>query len=155
MSEAPLYSVPSPLFPRRRSICIYICEYIYSYIMNIYNHSNPLKSHGWGETTATKLKIHPRKVDVRLPGNRNSNSHGARPVYLITMMMKWNQTSRLTIKKSLASRLTMKNSLAKSASLRHSPAGYAFVSTRVAPILLNLHRSINELLSGNENYHTI
>jgi hypothetical protein len=23
----------------------------------------------------------PRKVDARLPGKRNSNSHGARPVY--------------------------------------------------------------------------
>ena len=38
-----------------------------------------------------------RKVDVRLPGKRNSNSHGARPVHLI----KWIRTSRLAINKSL------------------------------------------------------
>jgi hypothetical protein len=25
----------------------------------------------------------PRKVDIRLPGKENSNSHGARPVYEI------------------------------------------------------------------------
>ena len=28
-----------------------------------------------------------RKVDVRLPGKRNSNSHGARPVHLIITMI--------------------------------------------------------------------
>ena len=43
-----------------------------------------------------------RKVDVRLPGKGNSNSHGARPVHLIMMMMKWIQTSRLSIKNSLS-----------------------------------------------------
>jgi len=31
----------------------------------------------------------PRKVDVRLPGKGNSNSHGARPVHLIITMIKW------------------------------------------------------------------
>ena len=30
-----------------------------------------------------------RKVDVRLPGKGNSNSHGARPVHLIITMIKW------------------------------------------------------------------
>jgi len=30
-----------------------------------------------------------RKVDVRLPGKGNSNSHGARPVHLIIPMIKW------------------------------------------------------------------
>jgi len=29
-----------------------------------------------------------RKVDVRLPGKGNSNSHGARPVHLIITMIK-------------------------------------------------------------------
>jgi len=38
----------------------------------------------------------PRKVDARLPGKRNSNFHGARPVHLIIMMIKWIRTSRLT-----------------------------------------------------------
>jgi len=35
-----------------------------------------------------------RKVDVRLPGRGNSNSHGARPVDLIITMIKWIRTSR-------------------------------------------------------------
>jgi len=43
-----------------------------------------------------------RKVDIRLPGKRNSNSHGARPVYLIIKMIKWFRTSRLSIKNSLS-----------------------------------------------------
>ena len=38
------------------------------------------------------------KVDVRLPGKGNSNSHGARPVHLIITMIKWIRTSRLSIK---------------------------------------------------------
>jgi len=49
--------------------------------------------------------IDTRKVDVRLPGKRNSNSHGARPVYLIVIivtMIKWIRTSRLSIKNSLS-----------------------------------------------------
>ena len=37
-----------------------------------------------------------RKVDIRLPGKGNSNSHGARPVHLIITMMKWIRTSRLS-----------------------------------------------------------
>jgi len=43
-----------------------------------------------------------RKVDVRLPGKGNSNSHGARPVHLIITMIKWIRTSRLSIKNSLS-----------------------------------------------------
>ena len=38
------------------------------------------------------------KVDVRLPGKGNSNSHGARPVHQIISMIKWIRTSRLSIK---------------------------------------------------------
>ena len=45
-----------------------------------------------------------RKVDVRLPGKGNSNSHGARPVHLIITMIKWIRTSRLSIKNSLSIR---------------------------------------------------
>jgi len=41
----------------------------------------------------------PRRVDVRLPGKGNLNSHGARPVHLIITMIKWIRTSRLSIKK--------------------------------------------------------
>ena len=43
-----------------------------------------------------------RKVDVRLPGKENSNSHGARPVHLIITMIKWIRTSRLSIKNFLS-----------------------------------------------------
>jgi len=43
-----------------------------------------------------------RKVDVRLPGKGNSNSHGGRPVHLIITMIKWIRTSRLSIKNSLS-----------------------------------------------------
>ena len=44
-----------------------------------------------------------RKVDVRLPGKRNSDAHGARPVHLIITIIKWIRTSRLPIKNSLSS----------------------------------------------------
>ena len=44
----------------------------------------------------------PRKVDVRLPGNENSDYHGARPVHLSIKMMKRTRTSRLSIQKSLS-----------------------------------------------------
>jgi len=43
-----------------------------------------------------------RKVDVRLPGKGNSKSHDARPVHLVITMIKWIQTSRLSIKNSLS-----------------------------------------------------
>jgi len=53
--------------------------------------------------TKTLFPSMTRKVDVRLPGKGNSNSHGARPVHLIITMMKWILTSRLSTKKSLSS----------------------------------------------------
>ena len=43
-----------------------------------------------------------RKVDVRLPGKVNSNSHGARPIHLITTIITWIRTSRLSKKNSLS-----------------------------------------------------
>ena len=48
-----------------------------------------------------EMYIVPRKVDVRLPGKWNSNSHGSRPVHLIIRIIKWTRTSRLSIKNSL------------------------------------------------------
>jgi len=45
---------------------------------------------------------HIRKVDVRLPGKGDSNSHGGRPVHLIITMIKWIRTSRLSKKNSLS-----------------------------------------------------
>ena len=47
-----------------------------------------------------RRRLH-RKVDVRLPGKGNSNSHGARPVHLIITMIKWIRTGRLSIQNSL------------------------------------------------------
>ena len=43
-----------------------------------------------------------RKVDARLPGKGNPNSHGARPVHLIITMIKWIWTSRLSTNNSLS-----------------------------------------------------
>ena len=43
--------------------------------------------------------ISPSKVDIRLPGNGSSNSHGARPVH---QKHRWIRTSRLSIKNSLS-----------------------------------------------------
>jgi len=40
-----------------------------------------------------------RKVDIRLPGKRGSNSHGARPVH---QKHRWTRTSSLSIKNSLS-----------------------------------------------------
>ena len=57
-----------------------------------------------------------RKVDVRLPGKGNSNSHDARPVYLIIKMIKWIQTSRLSIKKSLSGSNGIKTTASEGAS---------------------------------------
>ena len=45
------------------------------------------------------------EVDARLPGKGNSNSYGARPVHLITTMIKWIRTSRLSLKKWYSCRL--------------------------------------------------
>ena len=43
-----------------------------------------------------------RKVDVRLPGKGNLNSHVARPVHLIITLIKWIRTRRLSIQNSLS-----------------------------------------------------
>ena len=42
------------------------------------------------------------KVDTRRPGKENSNFYGARPVRQIISMIKWIQTSWLSIKNSLS-----------------------------------------------------
>ena len=43
-----------------------------------------------------------RKVDIRLPGEGDSNSHGARPVHLIITMITCFRKSRLSLKNSLS-----------------------------------------------------
>ena len=55
-----------------------------------------------GQRRALICLLLSRKVDEKLPGKENSNSHGARPVHLIIMMIKWIRTSRLSIKNSLS-----------------------------------------------------
>ena len=52
---------------------------------------------GRGATGVVAARTVPGKVDVRLPGKGNSNTHGARPVHLIISMIKWIRTSRLSI----------------------------------------------------------
>ena len=62
-----------------------------------------LRTRAPAETLCTGENISSaRKVDVRLPGKGNSNSHGARPVLLIITMIKWIRTSRLSIKNILS-----------------------------------------------------
>ena len=53
-----------------------------------------------------------KKVDARLPGNGNSNSHGARPVHLIITMIQWIRNSRLSIKNSLSADLDIERQVA-------------------------------------------
>ena len=55
----------------------------------------------FASTTPQLYAVYSRKVDIRLPGTGDSNSHGARPVHLIISMIKWIRTGRLSIKKSL------------------------------------------------------
>ena len=62
----------------------------------------PLQSDRRSSIAIRFLPISFRNVDIRLPGKGNSNSHGARPVYLIITMIKWIRTSRLSIKNSLS-----------------------------------------------------
>jgi hypothetical protein len=42
------------------------------------------------------------KVDIKLPGKGDSNSHSARPVHQTISMTKWIWTSRLILKSSLS-----------------------------------------------------
>ena len=49
-----------------------------------------------------KTAVWQGKVDVRLPGKGDFNSRSARPVHLIITMIKWIQTSRLSINTSLS-----------------------------------------------------
>ena len=50
------------------------------------------------------------KVDVRLPGKENPNSHGARPVHQIIAMIKWIRTRKLSMSNSLSNRSSAKGS---------------------------------------------
>ena len=52
--------------------------------------------------SSTPSPVHHMKVNIRLAGKGNSNSHGARPVHQIISMKKWIRTSRLWMQKSLS-----------------------------------------------------
>ena len=41
-----------------------------------------------------------RKVDIRLPGKGNANSHGARPVHQIISTIKWIRTGKVSMTNS-------------------------------------------------------
>ena len=81
-------------------------RYIYTYIYMaraIYMRASR-KGHS---TAGARNMCACRKVDVKLPGKGNSNSHGARPVHLIITMIKWIRTSRLSSNNSLSVRLRL------------------------------------------------
>ena len=64
-----------------------------------------LPGHSRGESTHYTLPhgwLADRKVDVRLSGKENPDSHGARPVHQIISMVNWIRTSRLSINNSLS-----------------------------------------------------
>jgi len=63
-----------------------------------------------------------RKVDVRLPGKGNSNSHSARPVHLIVTVIKWIRTSRLPINHSFPHRMATRKECDNAGSWRISPS---------------------------------
>ena len=44
---------------------------------------------------SSHVQVAARKVALRLPGTGNANSHGARPVHQIMLMIKWAPTSWL------------------------------------------------------------
>jgi hypothetical protein len=68
--------------------------------------SVPLYAGGAGEARECLLLLEPvprhGKVDVRLPGEGNSHSHGAGPVYYNMEMMWWIWTSMLSIQNCLS-----------------------------------------------------
>jgi len=74
------------------------------------------------------------KVDVRLPGKENSNSHGARPVHLIITTIKRLWTSRLSMKNSLSlSRASIAARCSAACTLRLiSPSSRSFDLIQVA-----------------------
>ena len=83
---------------------------------------------------------HNRKVDVRLPGKRNSTSHGARPVHLIITMIKWIRTSRLSINNSLCNTTVKAASMGISICLRGRVR-----DRRHRPRMLHLHSAPRQL----------
>jgi hypothetical protein len=56
------------------------------------NSSTLAQERAWVQNGLTFKIFHPTKYD------HNSNSHGARPVHLITATIKWIRTSRLSMK---------------------------------------------------------
>ena len=85
-----------------------------------------------------------RTVDIRLPGEGNSNSHGARPVHHIISMMAWIRTCRLSIKNSLCERSRpvgcQSRTVSLNAVLMRTRRGHSFPkSKRINPDPLTLN----------------
>ena len=123
MSEVPLYLPTDTLPPPPSSLPNASSRLTHSshppQTSDLPLHPPPLQTHSlhpptpilrmrvWGSgprggPVQRRISPGPRKVDIRLPGKGNSNSHGARPVHLIITMIKWIRTSRLSIKNSLS-----------------------------------------------------
>ena len=77
-----------------------------------------------------RRRFSPRKVDVRLPGKGNSNSHGARPVHLIITMIKWIRTSRFSISGASAPRSTPPAIMPREKDIEHSPPPHLWQTAR-------------------------
>ena len=65
----------------------------------LWDHATPQYTLSWRGNW--KSHAYP-KVDIRLPGIGNSNSHGAGPAHQIISMMKWIRANRLTTNNSLS-----------------------------------------------------
>jgi hypothetical protein len=94
--------------------------------------------------TCPSVSLLPRqKLDARLPGKGNSNSHGARPFRLIITMIKWIRTSRSSKKKCLALLRAppyLLNALAHPASFPAVVHGSGEVISRVCCVTSGLRR---------------
>ena len=69
-------------------------------VLNVYEHGIGVGS--LMQSPDSNRRESTGKVNIKLPGKGNSNSHGARPVHQIITMMEWIRTSRLSIKMSLS-----------------------------------------------------
>jgi hypothetical protein len=76
----------------------------------------------------------PRKVEVRLPGKRNSTSHDARPVHPIITMIKWIRTSRLAIKNFISGPFLLGRWTDRALGVRDLGVGSCVLNQNVAQI---------------------
>ena len=83
-------------------------EPIHEQVVGVYDRLDPNTLSIWQgsprETRSRRTPTSPRtrKVEMRLPQERISDSHGARPVHQIITMMQWIRTSSLSKKNSFS-----------------------------------------------------